>query len=275
MVIAFELLPPAFVTTRVTVYFFAVVNLWDTLAVVAVPPSPKVHFLEDTVPVLLSVKVTVNGCGPDVLLAVKAATGGAVFDTAIVFETFPDPAAFFAVRVTVFVPAEVYLCVTVLPEALVPSPNCQDHPVGEFVAEPVNVKVVAVVPVLGDIAMLGTGTGTFVTVTVFETFPDPTAFFAVRVTVFVPAEVYLCVTVLPEADPPSPNCQDHPVGEFVAEPVNVKVVAVVPVLGDIAMVGTGTGTFVTVTVFETFPDPTAFFAVRVTVFVPAEVYLCV
>jgi len=102
---------------------------------------------------------------------------------------------------------------------------------------------------------------------------------AVNVTVSFPVLVNLCVTVLPEPVPPSPNFQFLVVGVFVLVSANVNVVAVVPPdAGD--AVKEATGNFVdvpalTITDFVLVALPAPLVAVNLTVYVPAVAYLCV
>lgn len=93
------LLPPEFLTVSIQVYV-PLVYTCDTDLLVEVLPSPKSHFLDETVPVLVSVKDTVNGLLPEVLLAVKDATGGFV-DTVIVARFEFLPFSLLAVSLTV------------------------------------------------------------------------------------------------------------------------------------------------------------------------------
>ena len=68
-------LPAEFFTVKITVYFPAFVNVWETLCVVAVVPSPK--FQDHDVGVLVLVSVNVIGLVvvPVVVDAIKEATG--------------------------------------------------------------------------------------------------------------------------------------------------------------------------------------------------------
>jgi len=68
------LLPAAFVAVSVTVYFPALEYLCVGLLAVDDVPSPKFHFHEVGVPVLLSVNATVNGIFPEVGDAENSAT---------------------------------------------------------------------------------------------------------------------------------------------------------------------------------------------------------
>jgi hypothetical protein len=60
----------------------------------------------------------------------------------------------------------------------------------------------------------------------------PVAFQTVRVTVYVPAVVYLCDGFSRVAVPPSPKVQAHEVGELVDVSVNVTVSGFVPDVGE-------------------------------------------
>ncbi len=60
----------------------------------------------------------------------------------------------------------------------------------------------------------------------------PVAFQTVRVTVYVPAVVYLCDGFLRVAVPPSPKVQAQEVGELVEVSVNVTVSGFVPEVGE-------------------------------------------
>ncbi len=69
----------------------------------------------------------------------------------------------------------------------------------------------------------------------------PFEFQTVRVTVYVPAAVYLCEGFSRVAVPPSPNVQAHDVGESVEVSVNVTVSGLVPEVGDAVKLGIGPG----------------------------------
>jgi len=75
------LLPAAFVAVNVTVYFPALEYLCVGFCRVDDVPSPKSHFHEVGVPVLVSVNTTFNGAFPDVTSLVKLATGVTGFCT--------------------------------------------------------------------------------------------------------------------------------------------------------------------------------------------------
>jgi hypothetical protein len=72
------LLPAALPTVKLTVYFPAAVYLCVVFCLAEVVPSPKFHFHEVGEPVLVSLKVTVNGAFPEVGFAEKFATGFAI-----------------------------------------------------------------------------------------------------------------------------------------------------------------------------------------------------
>jgi hypothetical protein len=61
---------------------------------------PKSHFLDETVPLPVSVKVAINGREPELLLAVKDATGGSITETFIVATLELVPLVLFTVRFT-------------------------------------------------------------------------------------------------------------------------------------------------------------------------------
>jgi hypothetical protein len=71
----FVLLPTAFFTVKLTVYFPAVMYLCTGFLAVEYILSPKLYFHEVGVPVLLSVNVTFSGAFPEVGDAENAATG--------------------------------------------------------------------------------------------------------------------------------------------------------------------------------------------------------
>ena len=95
----------------------------------------------------------------------------------------------------------------------------------------------------------------------------PALLLTVKVAVIVPALVNLCVTLLPEAVPPSPNFQVNVLGELVLVLVNVQVVDVdIPDVGDIVNKATGFAAAVpTTTDFVAVELPAVFPAVSVTV----------
>ena len=73
--IVLVLLPLAFFTVKLTVYFPALLYVCAGFLAVEYVPSPKLHFHEVGDPVLLSVNCTFNGAFPEVGDAEKAATG--------------------------------------------------------------------------------------------------------------------------------------------------------------------------------------------------------
>ena len=73
--IVLVLLPLAFLTVKLTVYFPALLYVCTGFLAVEYVPSPKLHFHEVGDPVLLSVNVTFNGAFPEVGDAENAATG--------------------------------------------------------------------------------------------------------------------------------------------------------------------------------------------------------
>ena len=79
--IVLVLLPAAFFTVKLTLYFPALLYVCAGFLVVEYVPSPKLHFHDVGAPVLLSVNCTFNGTFPEVEAAEKAATGfiGAAF----------------------------------------------------------------------------------------------------------------------------------------------------------------------------------------------------
>jgi hypothetical protein len=70
-----ELLPPGPVAVNVTLYVSGLLNVCDGFCSVLVAPSPKSQSHDVTSPVLVSVKLTINGASPDNGSAVKSATG--------------------------------------------------------------------------------------------------------------------------------------------------------------------------------------------------------
>src|SRR5674536_356625 len=105
-------------------------------------PSPKVHFHVFGIFVLVSANFIVTPFFTAVGEKVKEATGdfvGLLALTVTDFVAVALPAVFPAVNVTVYVFAVVYLCVTLLPEPVPPSPKFQVHIVGVLVLVSVNV----------------------------------------------------------------------------------------------------------------------------------------
>ena len=70
-------------------------------------PSPNIHNHDVGVFVDLSVNCTVNGAVPDVVFSVKLATGAGTVPVIVWEAEVPLPPALVAVRVTVYVPADV------------------------------------------------------------------------------------------------------------------------------------------------------------------------
>jgi hypothetical protein len=107
---------------------------------------------------------------------------------------------------------------------------------------------------------------TAVTETVLLAVELPALLLAVKVAVSVPALVNLCVTLLPEAVPPSPKLQVNVLGELVLVLLNVQVVDVdIPDVGDIVNEATGFATALpTTTDFVAVEFPAVFPAVSVT-----------
>jgi hypothetical protein len=114
---------------------------------------------------------------------VKEATG-LTAATETVLLAIELPALLLAVKVALNVPALVNLCVTLLPEAVTPSPKLQLNVLGELVLVLVNVQVVDVdIPDAGDIVNEATGFTTAVpTTTDFVALEFPAVFPAVSVT---------------------------------------------------------------------------------------------
>jgi hypothetical protein len=75
--IVFVLLPPEPVTVNATVYVPAAEYTWLGFCALLVVPSPNVHPYVVMVPVDVLVKFIASGATPDVVLAVKLATGAA------------------------------------------------------------------------------------------------------------------------------------------------------------------------------------------------------
>ena len=67
------------------------------------------------------------------------------------------PAAFFTVRVTVYFPAFVYLCVGLFAVEVLLSPKFQDQEVGEFLLLSVNCTCNVAFPDVGDAEKAATG----------------------------------------------------------------------------------------------------------------------
>lgn len=100
-----------------------------------VAPSPKFHDHDVGLPLDRSVKFTPSGRLPDVGEPVKFAVGGGGGDTLIypAFVSVSEPCAFVAVRITVYVPALLYVWEGFFCVLVPPSPKFHDHDVGEFV----------------------------------------------------------------------------------------------------------------------------------------------
>ena len=107
-----QLVPLAFFTVSLTVYFPDLVYLCVGFLTVEVLLSPKSQDQEVGLLVLLSVNVTVSGAFPLSGETEKAGTGGFKAFTTIKldFVTVLLPAAFLTVRLTVYFPALLYVC---------------------------------------------------------------------------------------------------------------------------------------------------------------------
>jgi hypothetical protein len=173
-----------------------------------------------------STKWTVRGAVPDSTVDRNSASGAV--ETALttmypVFETVLLPPEFVAVSVTVYVPAEEYVCTGCCSVELPPSPNDQTHEVGEFVDESMNWTLIGTVPEVTFEWNNATGVIAAELAVIYPllvTVSLPAAFDAVSVTVYVPAEEYVCTGFCSMEVPPSPNDQTHEVGIFVVESMN-------------------------------------------------------
>jgi len=107
-----QLVPLAFFTVSLTVYFPDLVYLFVGFLTVELLLSPKSKDQEVGLLVLLSVNVTVSGAFSLSGEAEKAGTGGFKAFTTIKlnFVTLLLPAAFLTVRLTVYFPALLYVC---------------------------------------------------------------------------------------------------------------------------------------------------------------------
>jgi hypothetical protein len=105
------LLPFAFVTVKLTVYFPTLLYVCTGFLVGEFcVPSPKLQFHDAGVPELVSVNVTVNCALPVILLAVNAAAGGLGAVTVIepVFLRVLLPAILDTFKFTVYLPTLLY-----------------------------------------------------------------------------------------------------------------------------------------------------------------------
>ena len=171
--------PHAFVAVSFTVYVPAAEYECVGFCNVLVPLSPKFHDHEMGDPVDVSVKVTSCPAGTVVGVPVKFATGVA---QPMVFVTgLEDPQEFVAIRVTVYVPAVVYVCVGFCNVLVPPSPKFHDQEVGDPVD--VSVKVTACpAGALAGAVKFATGTAQIV-IDFVAGLEDPQVFVAVSVTV--------------------------------------------------------------------------------------------
>jgi hypothetical protein len=181
-----------------------------------------------------------------------------------------------AIRVTLNDPALLNTCVTVGVDAVAPlSENVHLNMVGEFVLVLVNVIVAPCFTEVGELVKEATGLRSADTKTDFVAVELPAAFPAANVTVYVPAVANLCVALLPDAELLSPKFHDQDAGELVLASVKVKVVAVVPDVGDTVNEATGfTAAVLTTTDFMAVELPAPFVAVNVTLYVPAVANMC-
>jgi hypothetical protein len=106
-----------------------------------VVPSPKFQSQEVGEPVLVSVNVTVSGAFPEVGIAVNEATGGVEAVTTILLDFGKEvlPALFVTVKLTVKVPALLYVCTGFFSVELVLSPKVHLYEAGDPVLRSVNV----------------------------------------------------------------------------------------------------------------------------------------
>jgi len=112
------------------------------------------------------------------------------------------------VKATVYVPALVYLCTGFFSVELVPSPKVHLYDVGDPVLRSVNKTFSGATPEVGEPENAATGLCT-VTVTYRDlvTVLLPAAFDAVKITVYVPAWLYVCTGFFAVEDVPSPKSQ--------------------------------------------------------------------
>jgi hypothetical protein len=187
------------------------------------------------------------------------------------------PAVLVAIRVTVYVPAVVYVCDGFSSVDVFPSPNDQIQEVGELIEESTNWMVSGAVPEVtvdrndatGIVATpLATIQSALVTVLL------PPALVAVMVTVYVPAVEYVCTGFWSEDVVPSPNDQIHDAGEFVDRSTNWTPKGTVPVVTFGMNAATGADATLLTVIYPPFVTvllPAVFVAVRITVYVPAVV----
>jgi hypothetical protein len=125
----------------------------------------------------------------------------------------------------------VYVCTGLRSVDVPPSPNDQTHDVGVLVEESTNWTVRGAFPDSTVEMKDATGLVETVPTTIspaLVTVLLPPAFVAVSVTVYVPAEVYVCTGLCSGDVPPSPNDQAQEVGEFVDESRNCTLSGMVP-----------------------------------------------
>ena len=144
-------------TVKLTVYPPVLLYVCTGFFSVEVFPSPNAHFHEAGDPVLLSVKLTLNGTGPEVGDAEKAATRE--FETAIypVFTNVLSPFALLAVNVTEYSPDLLYVCTGFFSVELFPSPKTHFHDVGDPVLWSVKLTLKGTFPEAGDAEKSATG----------------------------------------------------------------------------------------------------------------------
>jgi hypothetical protein len=133
------------------------------------------------------------------------------------------------VKVTVYVPALVYVCTGFFSVELVPSPKVHLYEVGDPVLLSVNTTFSDATPEVGEPENAATGL-CIVTVTYRDlvTVLLPAAFEAVKVTVYVPAWLYVCTGFFSFELVPSPKSQFHEVGVFVLLSVKLTLRGILP-----------------------------------------------
>ena len=174
-----------------------------------------------------------------VLVAARTIPAGAVGETVIVVLVVDvAPVAVDAVRVTVYVPASVYVVDGFCEVEVLPLPKSHDHDVGLPVEVSVNCTANGAVPDVGDAVKLAT-TGMAWTVTVVVAEVAPPALDAVRVTVYVPALAYVVDGFCDVEVLPLPKSHDHDVGLPVEVSVNCTANGAVPDVGDAVKLAVG------------------------------------
>jgi hypothetical protein len=149
------------------------------------------------------------------------------------------------VRVTVYVPALVYVCDGFCNVDDPPSPNDQTHDVGVFVEESTNWTDSGMVPEVTFATKFATGAESDLLTVIYPVLVIvllPAALVAVRVTVYVPTLVYVCDGLSVEEVLPSPNDHSHDAGEFVDSSMKRTARGAVPEVAFDANAATGVDT---------------------------------